>query len=769
MKRKFYYSSFLVMLFTLHACTTTKFVPKGDYLLDAVTIKTDNEAVKPSSLQNYLRQIPNTKWFNFIKVPVYIYNMSGNDSTKWNNKLLRRLGDAPIIYSEQETKATQLELKKALHNRGYMGATVITDTLIRGKKLRLTYAIKSGKSYRLRSFRYSVADPTLRNYLLKDSVHSLIRTNMLFDANKLDAERNRITNYLQQQGYYKFNKEFIHFVADTVRNTYLVDLTLDILPYTKDAEATPTSHYQYKVRDVHFMTDYDLLRMPDGLRLAPNMYYKGFPFYYKDKLFLRPRLFVDNNFIKPNAFYNQRQLAKSYSSFARLRAVRYTNIRFQEVQDNDSTKLDCYVMLTEGKAKTLSAELEGTNSAGDLGAAVSLTYQHRNIFHGAETLTLKLRGAYESMSNLQNYEDNNYTEYGVEASLKFPRFLFPFLTSNFRRRIQATSEVILKYNAQFRPEYARTIASAAWSYKWNNQSKIKHQVDLIDLDYVYLPRISDRFKEKYLDVLTNSILRYNYENLLLIKSGYTYTYNSRGGYLSNNIMVPNSYSIRAHFESAGNVIYALSKLIHEQQNDEGKYSIINVAYAQYVKGDLSLTKNVAIDDRNTLVFHAGFGIAYPYGNSTILPFEKRYFAGGANSVRGWSVRTLGPGHYVGDDSNIDFMNQSGDLKIDFNIEYRTHLFWLLHGALFVDAGNIWTLRNYEEQPGGQFVASSFYRDFAVSYGMGFRFDFDFVVLRFDGGMKAINPIYSSGANRYPIFHPNFSRDFTLHFAVGYPF
>lgn len=176
-----------------------------------------------------------------------------------------------------------------------------------------------------------------------------------------------------------------------------------------------------------------------------------------------------------------------------------------------------------------------------------------------------------------------------------------------------------------------------------------------------------------------------------------------------------------------------------------------------------------IDKNNQFVLHADFGIAWPYGNSTVLPFEKRYFSGGANSVRGWSVRELGPGKFRGKDGRIDFINQTGDMKLDMNAEYRTHLFWKFYGAAFVDAGNIWTLRNYAEQPGGQFKWNEFYKQIAVAYGLGIRLNFDYFILRFDAGMKAINPVYDNSHEHYSIFHPDLSRDFTFHFAVGLPF
>ena len=250
--------------------------------------------------------------------------------------------------------------------------------------------------------------------------------------------------------------------------------------------------------------------------------------------------------------------------------------------------------------------------------------------------------------------------------------------------------------------------------------------------------------------------------------GYSYHYNSIGGAIINNTIASNSYSIRFNFESAGNIMYALSKATNIRKNNDGEYAILGIPYAQYVKGEFDFSKNIRIDHRNSFAFHIGMGIAVPYGNAKTIPFEKQYFSGGANSVRGWTVRDLGPGSFVRDE-NTNLLDQSGDIKLDSSIEYRSKLFWKFQGAIFVDAGNIWTIRDYDNQPGGVFKFDKFYKQIAVAYGLGLRLDLDFFILRFDGGMKALNPVYEKGKDRYPIIHPKFSRDFAFHFAVGYPF
>jgi outer membrane protein assembly factor BamA len=375
-------------------------------------------------------------------------------------------------------------------------------------------------------------------------------------------------------------------------------------------------------------------------------------------------------------------------------------------------------------------------------------------------MTIELRGAYEAIKGLEGYANANFEEWSVEGKLNFPRFIAPLLSRSFRRRVSATSEVSLLYDKQNRPEFQRRVFSVGWKYRWADQRHHdRYQVDLLDLNYISMPWISSTFRENYLDNATsrNAILRYNYEDLFIMRAGFGYTYN-------NGVN-----AIKAHLETAGNLLQLAAHSLHFHTNANGQYTFVDLAYAQYAKGDFDFTHNFRLNYNNQLVFHIGLGIAYPYGNSTILPFEKRYFSGGANSVRGWSVRSLGPGTFAGSDGRIDFINQTGDMKLDINLEYRAHLFWKFAGAVFLDAGNIWTLREYAEQPGGEFRIGEFWKQLAASYGLGIRLNFDYFIVRFDMGMKAVNPAYEERRQHLPLLYPKLSRDFAFHFAVGMPF
>jgi outer membrane protein assembly factor BamA len=389
-----------------------------------------------------------------------------------------------------------------------------------------------------------------------------------------------------------------------------------------------------------------------------------------------------------------------------------------------------------------------------------MNYQHRNLFKGSEVFSAKIRGAYESLSGNKEYGLNNYWEIGGEMSLSFPQFLLPFSKESFRRRIHASTEFSLSYNRQTRPEYERAVVSGKWGYNWQNRSnaQARHSFSLIDVDYLFLPRISADFAAS----LPAATRQYNYIDQFIVSSSYTYTFNNYNPQYRQR----NTHSLRTSVELAGNALYALSTLTNAWKSANGQYKLFGIEYSQYAKLDLDFSKGIILDNRSRLAFHLGVGLAFPYGNADQIPFERRYFSGGANSLRGWSVRSLGPGSMSKD--SADFIRQSGDIRLDVNLEYRTRLFWKFELAAFADAGNIWTVRPYGSQLNGNFDLTRFYREIAFSYGLGLRLDLDFVLFRFDTGFKAYDP-QEEGVNRWAISRPNFTRNFAWHFAVGYPF
>lgn len=741
-------ATLLVAILITTGCSVSRFIPEDEYLLNDVRMRTSDKTVSTSQMQGYVQQHANSRWFSLLKVPMGPYLMSGRDSTKRINRFLQRIGEAPVIYSQEKAFKTVENIRSAVRNMGYLQAEV--DLLEQRKRFKLNalYDIHPGQRYRVSEFDRHIADERIRQLVDSADGESRIYVGMPFDLNELDAERSRLNRLLRNNGYYLFNKEYIRFEADTTLGNHHVALTMLIDDYQPGGQATSrVPHRQFHIKDVHFVSD----------TLGRN--------------YVRGNVLRVKNAIKPGELYNERHVQETYSNLSALGTVMNSSVAMQP-DTTDSTQLNATVAVTTNKLHAFNIEVEGTNSAGDLGAAVVLSYQNRNLFHGSELLNVKLRGAYEAIRGLEGYGNEDYIEYGAEVSLAFPDFKFPGVSRDFRHRSNAISEVALLYDIQNRPEFHRRVVTGAWRYRWSQDNRQRqHRIDLIDLNYVFMPYISSTFRRDYLDNASsrNAILRYNYEDLFIMKWGYTFSYTSQPLTGATGSYGTNAYSVRLNVETAGNLLYGLTGLFSTARNSSNQYTLFNIAYAQYAKGDFDFAKSFRFSPDNSLSVHFGLGVAFPYGNSKILPYEKRYFSGGANSVRGWSVRGLGPGSFKGEDGRIDFINQTGDIKLDMNLEYRAHLFWKLDGAAYIDAGNIWTIRDYADQPGGQFRFDKFWRQIAVSYGLGVRLNFNYFILRLDAGMKAINPAYSDARHHYPIIHPRFGRDFAIHFAVGLPF
>ncbi len=757
----------------LQGCSSTRHVPQGQYLLDrtAITIE-DAPEVQAKSLQNYLRQVPNHKVLGFARLQLGVYNMSGSDTTKWYNRWARRLGEAPVIYDDELTMQSARQLRQAMVNRGYSNVVVSADTVLNvaRRKVAVNYRVTPGNPQLLRNVRYTIADTALRRIIFQDSASMTLRSGGLFDRNRLDAERSRLATLLRNNGYYAFAKEYITFIADTAAGSRDVDLEMVLRaphPSGLDSAGTVPRHHRYVIGKVCINTEADAPRSTP----LDTIVSRGYHIIYGPSRYLRPSILDEKCYLTGGELYSAANVERTYEAMSQLGILKFINIVFTPagtLPDGDEL-LDVDIMLSRTKTQGVVLELEGTNSEGDLGVGAAVTYQHRNLVKHSELLTVKVRGSYESLSgNLEGLINNRYTEVGAEVGITFPKFEAPILKKSYRQRVKASTEFNFTFNHQERPEYTRIIAGAGMKYKWNNRANTRRRTfDLIDINFVYLPKSTIDFINTIAP--TNPLLRYSYEDHFIMRMGYTFYKTNRPAQFNTsarNIVQPDIYTFRMQAEMAGNLLYLISTATGMKRQD-GAYKVFGIQYAQYVKGSAGYTYNHYFNSRNSLSLHAEAGIVIPYGNSSMVPFEKRFYAGGANGVRGWGVRTLGPGRYDSRNSVSDFINQCGDISLFMSMEYRARLFWVLEGALFVDAGNIWTIRDYETQPGGVFKFDNFYKEIALGYGAGLRFDFTYFLLRLDLGFKARNP--AANQEPWPIVHPQWKRDATFHFSVGYPF
>lgn len=751
------------LVFLIASCSSEKFLHDDEEILSNVQITTNHKKTDLSTYQSYIRQHTNSKWFNLVKVPLGIYCIAGTDTTNHMNRFWKRIGEAPVIYDAHKTDISQRNLMLSLRNKGYLHASV--DTIVRHTdhhKVNVEYSLFPGTLYKISNINYDIDNNNIAQIIEINNNKSLLKHNMGCDATILDQERDRIVTLLHNEGYYKVLKNFMTYELDTCNGPRHIALKLNFKgrSYSKD---TTNIYTRYTIRNITINV---MDNEADTTAQTSNtIFYKGITINYFGSKKIRPSVIYSQLRLFPGQYYNEDNIDNTYRNFNNLQIVRYAVVKVNE----DITRqpyLDCNINIKTDKTNAISAEIEGTNTSGDLGMAATVTYTNRNLFRGSEVWTTKLKGAYEAITGLEGYNNQDFIELSIENRLSFPRIIAPFIRTS---RMRGSSELTFQYDMQERPEFHRRVVTGLWGYKWSNKSqKVQHKLDAININYVFMPWISDTFRKNYLDNTSSrlALVRHSYDNLFIVNAAYGYVYNS-AGLNSNTLAKNNAYQIRFNIETAGNLLYLASNLLNGQKDSEGNYSFAKVAYAQYAKFDIDFVKNFMINTRNTFAVHFAGGIVAPYGNSDIVPYEKRYFAGGANSIRGWSVRQLGPGTYHGKDGNIDYINQTGNIKLLANVELRTMLFWKFQGALFIDAGNIWTIRNYDAQPGGVFKPGKFYEQIAASYGLGIRLNLDYFIIRIDCGIRAIDPTLT-GKEHYPLLKPTIHKC-TTHFAVGLPF
>lgn len=749
---------FMLLLLLHSGCRSTKFVPAEEYLLDKVIIKKDNKKIEASELKLYLRQTPNVKFLWLFRTQLGIYNLAGSDSANWFNKTLKRIGEEPVIYSPTLMSMSVKQLQKALENKGYLHAKVVSDVSFKNKKAQINYTIKSNRGYTLRNYTIDLPHDSLLVYA-NDKLRSLIKPNMLFNTDILNAERERIAIRFRNRGYYNFNKDMLTYSVDTALNSFQTDVTLQLKPTISQTgdSILKTIFKPYRIEKVIFYTNKssnsNTINEEGDKELIDTVKFRNYILITPKKRNIKLDAFVQNSYFEPGHTYNDRDVERSYQALNALPPVKYVNISFKPSKDS---LLECNIVIVPTKPYTISSELEGTLTGEYWGMAGKVNSIHRNIFNGAETLTLQGRVAVEKQNTIWAQE------WGFQMGLKIPRLMAPLVSYDFKRNLHVNTEFTTVFNSQFRPsEFNTQNIGGGIKYNWKN-GKYTHSYQLFDLNYVYFPEISTAFKNTYLNPAAPKFNPASYQDHFIMRMGYTGSVTNASNSRSLQSYSASRYSI----ETAGNSMYAINKLIGTEQK-EGYYTLFKIRYAQYVKMDYNFMRQQIFDKKRRLVYHLGTGFGLPIGNADVIPFEKRFFSGGANSIRGWNESTLGPGVYKRIVNRTRDYNQVGDIKLEMSAEYRTQLSGIFHGALFVDAGNIWTIKAYDTQLGGEFKFNRFMNQIAIAYGSGLRLDLSFFVLRVDVGIRLFNP--AELPEKQWRIHPSWNEDAVVHFAIGYPF
>lgn len=777
----------LSLLLGLASCSTTKYVGENEYLLNKVVVKIDDNSISTSDLKRNIKQKPNLKILGMWRFHLGLYNLSGKNKEKGFNKWLQRIGEEPVVYEDFQTQRSLTQLKLYLKKKGYYNAVVKDSVVFRKKKAKVYYSITAKEPYRYRNVYHKpgevpynflspqqeneeMPDSTLiRNYVADDSKNSELKSGGKVDSDVLGEERMRIFKLLKNQGYFNFSREYIHFMMDSTNKEQQMDVFVG-LKTPKDEKAIK----KYKINKVQIFTEYDpkMVLMNDSTYLLEldTLSHKGVDFVFRKKIKIKPEVLLSSILIKKGDTYNLTSVEQTYSRLQTLNQFKFLNIKFEESKNNvDSTygQLNCIIQLTPHNLQYYSFELEGTNSSGNIGFAGNLNYQHKNLFGGAEILDVQFSTARETVK-ANEQTDFNSSEYGVESKLSIPKFLMPFFNvEKFRKSYNPRTVFSMSYNYQKRPDYTRTIADASFGYFWKSSKYTRHTLNLVELNFVDVKDLSDDF----LDDIDNLYIQNSFTDHVIATTRYSYTYNDQ------NINIPRDYNyVRLNFEVAGNSLKAIDNLLGRSETDdynsngelEGTYhDFLGIRYAQYLKGDIEYRFNKHINSANTMVYRLFVGLGYPYGNLKVLPFEKSYFSGGANGIRAWQVRSLGPGSYV--DKDATYPNNTADFKLEANIEYRFKLFWALEGALFLDAGNIWAISEKDDREGADFQFNRFYKEIALGTGFGTRVDLNFILFRLDLGLKLRDPSLGE-SERWIIGNRPFKfSQLTFNIGIGYPF
>lgn len=757
---------FPVTFFLLVAsCTSLKYVPDNEYLLNDVKIKSDQTDLEKDKLYLFVRQRENTRILGFFKFHLWLYNLSRPDSKEnW----LKRTGEPPQIYNQVLADQSTEQLLTYLHNKGYYHARVEVNSHIneRSRKIDLKYSIRTGEQFRIDTVTHLIEDSVIRNLYDREYIPKHFRPGAPLDMELLDIERDSIIRFMKDRGFYHFSKPMLFIEADTVNKIRKGDLTLFIRLPEANRKDSNRIYSPYNIEHFYF----NILKSGTTSSSFDTINFPRHTFIYPGNLYFRPNLFLRMNKMLQSSHYSLGNAEHTFEALNRLRQFRFINIYFQEkMADADTSLLNCFIDLSPLNKQAVSFDLEGTNTSGNLGVAGNLTYSHRNLFHGAEILNMKVKGAMERQQALMGGQslDFNTRELGVEGSLTLPQLVGPGSLFPSFENILTKTIFTLGYNFQRRPDYTRTISTLKLGYEWKTSAFVQHNWNLLDFNLVNLSRFDPGFINSIFDLY----IKGSFTDHLILANNYSYVYNNQPVRSRENYTF-----LRFSVESSGNLLNLLSVLTGAEKKmvqdttglkPQHYYELFQTRYAQYLKGDIEWRKGYWLNKYNSLVGRLFVGIGYPYGNFDVLPFEKKYFTGGANGIRAWQVRSLGPGTYKASDGS--YPNQSGDIKIEGNLEYRYKLIRFLEGAFFLDAGNVWAINEKDNRNGAQFKPGKFYKQFAIGTGTGFRFDFDYFVFRLDLGLKVRDPAQPDhngwilGTRRLT------GDDFNLSFAIGYPF
>ncbi len=836
-KKGAHYLGFFAFCCILLSCSTTKKLKDNELLLDENFIINNKTEVSNDEIMPFIRQQPNRYLitFNAINLDLFpyhlwLYNSINQDKMfrikdvrdkKYDLINARRIaknevenqkrtakgkktkpvklkdktaltwrenwvqsGEPPSILDSAGIKTNCLQMKKFLHSKGYFQAIVTDSVHVRKKhkKAEVFYKIKSGPPTQIRYVEYSVEDEQLQYYIYQDTVNCLIKPGMRYDADVLTKERDRISRQQRDNGYYKFGPEFVFLLVDTNVDGNLLDIEINIKKYTYRPENNSdtllvSNHERYNINQIYVITDYDIFNRTKSY--ADTIQYNDVTFLYNKHLSFRKKDITTKILFYQGQLFNYDIVEETFMRLSAFKSFKSISITFKE-SEGKPNYLDCYILMSPMFKQNFSVETEGTNTSGNLGMAANIVYQNRNTFRGSELLEIKLKGGLIAQKNFATQtketplgipflQSFNTVQFGPEINLNFPKPLFPFTFIPFASNAQPKTIIGSSFNFQQNNLYARTLSNINYGLQFNEKDYVKHYIVPIEVNLIKAD-LSAAFSEQ-LKGASNSFLKNSFVSHITTVSRYTYIFNNQKGQEKDQYKTFMYFKL--NLESGGNILRGVYNLIGEKKDTLGAYHFLYVPLAQFARSDMDFRAYRTVKKLGRFVFRAYGGMGYAF--SYVLPYEKSFFAGGPNSIRAWTARTVGEGSFNQDRFNqanptkqspVNF-DKLGDIQLETNFEFRFPIYKFLNGAWFVDAGNVWLRQANADKPGADFKINRFYKEFATGTGLGIRADFSFFILRIDGAFKTYNPANLEG-QRW-MFGRGFLSSFVANFGIGYPF
>jgi len=764
----------LTIIATLSSCSGTKYLKEGQFLYTGAQVKIKNDSISKkekkelqSALESNLTPKPNSTFLG-LRPKLFFYHIAKEPKKQkgFNYWLKYKMGEKPVLLSDVDKEFNKDIIVNYSENKGYFNAKATSEVISKNKKANIIYSLDPGARYLISDVKYQEENTLINSEIQKLKAKSLLKSGNPFDLDVIKAERNRIDDELKEKGFYYFHPDNIIVQADSTvaktKNNHKVALNVKLKEETPDLATQ-----QFSIDKVIVFPNYNIQDVKQGKYNVPMSADSLSQYAHQDIYVIdpehkfKPKIFDRALYFKKGDLYNRKNHNLTLNRLINLGVFKFVKNEFV-VSDSLQNKFDAYYLLTPRQIQSLRLETLGrTNSANYGGGEINLNWTHRNIFRGAEQLKGSVYGAFDVQMGGPK-DANNIFRMGANAQLSIPRIVAPFPFHSSSAFVPRTN-ISLGYEYQNRTQlYTLHNFNTSFGYVWKENSRKEHDLKIIDVTFVSPQNITDLYREQMAE---NPTLQRVVEKQLIFGPTYAYTYTNTATPMTNTIYY------RGMLDLAGNLTGLLSGANAKNGNQK---NIFGVPFSQYAKMENDFRFYHKINDKTSLATRLIAGIAYPYGNSEYIPFSRQFFVGGSNSIRAFRARTLGPGSYDPRTQNASFyFDQSGDIKLEFNAEYRANIYKFLNVAAFADAGNIWLVNDDPTRPGGKF-SKNFLDEIAVGAGIGLRLDFSILVLRLDLAMPLRIPYYEKGdrwtINKINFGDPDWRKDnLILNIAIGYPF